>query len=193
MTDMPCAGFLCAGKTPFALSVSIHCAYKMMDMMKKAGFSVGACHTVVTEPFCSGKLETARKTLEHICCLCDVVITVGCDGFAVSDIMPDVSEELCEKNVPYFSAVLCGSAKTDDVMLAPSRAYAGIFGRTLVLNFPGNVKAGTALISSLMPAVGFAVYSLSGKSARNCAEFKKFLDSSLDFHEVFKKECIVNI
>ena len=208
MTDIPAAGFFCAGKTPLALSVSVHCAYKMMDILKSNGFGVGACHTEITEPFYPQILQRAQGTLTHICKCCDLVITVGCDGFSVSDIMPDITEKVCGKSASYFSSVLCGSKEmfvqenrnplriysSDNCgfQMFPSRATAGIFERTLVLNFPGNVYTCTRLLNALMPAVGFTVYNLSEKSARNSAEFKNFLNSSLDFHEVFKKECIVN-
>lgn len=193
MTDMPNAGFLCAGKTPLALSVSVHCAYKMMEVFRSSGFEICACHTVITEPYSTLVCESARKTLRHICSLCDVVITVGCDGFALSDIMPDITEAVCDRKVPYFSSVLCGLMKLDGVSYAPSRALSMLCGETLVMNFPSDAASAASLISALMPAVGFTVYSLSGKSAKNCAEFKNFLNSSLDFHEVFKKECIVNL
>lgn len=206
MTDMPKAGFLCAGKTPLALSCSVFCAYKIMDILKECGFAVGACHTEITEPFNKYTMERAKKTLEHICVCCELVITIGCDGFAVSDIMPDITEALCDRSVPYFGAVLCGArsilengrhnengGKKEGLIIAPSRATAGICGNSLVLNFPENAFAAVDLISLLIPAVGFTVYNLSGKSARNSDEFKKFLNSSLDFHEVFKKQCIVNL
>lgn len=200
MTDMPKAGFLCAGKTPLALSCSIFCAYKMMDILKEYGFATGACHTEITEPFTNAVTKRAEKTLEHICRCCELVITVGCDGFSVSDIMPDITEAVCEKKVAYFGAVLCGARAVincgSDTLnhnrTTPSRASAGICGNTLVLNFAENTTYSTALLSAILPAIGFAVYNLSGKSARNSAEFKNFLNSSLDFHEVFKKQYIVN-
>lgn len=192
MTDMPNAGFLCAGKTPLALSVSVHCAYKMMEVFRSSGFEICACHTIITEPYSTSVSEFAEKTLRHICSLCDVVITVGCDGFAISDIMPDITEAVCDRSVAYFTSVLCGIVKPDGVSYAPSRGTAMLCGSTLVMNFPADAANSAALISALMPAVGFTVYSFSGRSARNCAEFKNFLNNSLDFHEVFKKECIVN-
>lgn len=204
VTDMPKAGFLCAGKTPLALSGSVFCAYKMMDILNEYGFVTGACHTEITEPFTSTVTKRAQKTLEHICVCCELVITVGCDGFAVSDIMPDITEAVCKKKAAYFSTVLCGAKPIaapgvtaqqnpfQSSPLPPSRAVSGICGNTLVLNFPCNTSYSTSLLSALLPAIGFAVYNLTGKSARNNAEFKNFLNSSLDFHEVFKKKYIVN-
>lgn len=207
MTDIPMVGFFCAGKTPFALSCSVHCAYKMMELLVQNGYTAGAHHTIITEPVCNEIQKRAEGTLVHLCKCCDLVITVGCEGFAVSDIMPDITENVCKKSASYFSSVLCGARKAiqaeetstlriypsqcgEDIF--PSRATAGIYERTLVLNFSSNIRQSTAILGVLLPAIGFTVYNLSGKSARNSAEFKKFLNSSLDFHEVFKKECIVN-
>lgn len=209
MTDIPKAGFFCAGKTPLALSCSIRCAYKMMEVFKTGGFDIGACHTEITGPFSEILLRRAEKTLMHMCSCCDLVISVGCEGFSVSDIMPDITEKLCTKQVPYFTSVLCGSRKilknegsttariypeggNGEYIFCPSRACAGIYGKTLVMNFPSNLRVSTGLAETLLPAINFTVYNISGKSARSSYEFKNFVNSSLEFHEVFKKECIVN-
>ena len=113
MTDMPKAGFLCAGKTPLALACSIRCAYKMMEVLKECGFAIGACHTEITEPFSEHIILRAENTLRHICTCCELVVTVGCDGFSVSDIMPDITDRLCEKKISCFSSALCG---TNDIL-----------------------------------------------------------------------------
>lgn len=197
MTDIPMAGFLCSGKTPLALSVSVHCAYKMMDVLKENGFGIGACHTEITEPVTLGLIERATATLEHITGCCELVVTVGCDGFSVCDIMPDITEALCKKSATFFSSVLCGarelySNEPKSIVRAPSRATAGIAGHSLVLNFPSDIRVSETILKEIMPAVWFTVYNLSGKSASNFCEFKKFFNSSLEFNEVFKKEYIVN-
>ena len=169
----------------------------MMEILKENGFGIGACHTEITEPLSQKLVERAKGTLEHIAGCCELVITVGCDGFSVSDIMPDITEALCKKSATFFSSVLCGARElvVDSKyapMQIPSRASAGIFGQTLVLNFPSDVHFSETVLSEIMPAVWFTVYNISGKSASNFCEFKKFLNSSLDFNEVFKKEYIVN-
>ncbi len=197
MTDIPMAGFLCSGKTPLALSVSVHCAYKMMDILKENGFGIGACHTEITQPLSQKLIERATGTLEHIAGCCELVITVGCEGFSVSDIMPEITEALCKKSATFFSSVLCGAREINidrqyAKMQVPSRATAGIFGRSLVLNFPSDERFSETVLAAIMPAVWFTVYNISGKSASNFCEFKKFLNSSLEFNEVFKKEYIVN-
>ena len=203
MTDIPKAGFFCAGKTPLALSCAVRCAYKIMDVFKDGGFDTGAMHTEITEPYSESLMCRAEKTLVYMCNCCDLVITIGCDGFSLSDIMPDITEKLCTKKVPYFASVLCGSnklvlrvkenyGKKEEYIFCPSRASAGIFGSTLVMNFPSDICLSVCLAETLFPAIGFAVYNISGKSARNSYEFKNFVNSSLEFHEVFKKECIVN-
>lgn len=197
MTDIPMAGFLCSGKTPLALSVSVQCAYKMMDILKDNGFGIGACHTEITEPLSHKLLERATATLEHLAGCCELVITVGCDGFSVNDIMPDITDALCKKSSAFFTSVLCGARKTAtdrqySKINIPSRATAGICGQALVLNFSSDIRVSEIILSEIMPAVRFTVYNISGKSASSFCEFKKFLNSSLEFNEVFKKEYIVN-
>lgn len=203
MTDIPKAGFFCAGKTPFSLSCAIRCAYKMMEVLKNGGFDTGALHTEITEPYSESLMCRAEKTLLYMCNCCDLVITIGCDGFSLSDIMPDITEKLCAKKVSYFASVLCGSRRlvlngnetcggNGGYIFCPSRASSGICGSALVMNFPSDIGFSACIAEALLPAIGFVIYNITGKSARNSYEFKNFVNSSLEFHEVFKKECIVN-
>lgn len=111
MTEMPKVAFLSTGKTPLELSVSIHCTYKMMDAFANEGFGTGALYTEILNGVLEDKVKHACITLEHLCMNNDVVVTVGCEGFSEEDVIPDITEYMCEKKAVYFSNVLCGSQK----------------------------------------------------------------------------------
>lgn len=120
MTEMPKVAFLSTGKTPLELSVSIHCTYKMMDAFANEGFGTGALYTEILNGVLADKVKHACITLEHLCMNNDVVVTVGCEGFSEQDVIPDITEYMCEKKAVYFSNVLCGSQKVyyDDEKVA---------------------------------------------------------------------------
>ena len=109
MTEQPKAGFLCTGKTPLELSVSIHCANKMMSLLRDAGFAVGGCYTEILGGDCADKIERAGKTLEYLCRANELVLTLGCEGFAPGDVIPDITDLVCTGKASYFVNVLCGA------------------------------------------------------------------------------------
>lgn len=214
MTDMPKTGFLCAGKNALELSVSVHCAQKLMKELKNSGFSTGSCYTELWEKPTPERINRTAKNLSHLCITNDLVITVGCEGFASGDVIPDVTEAVCPKRAVYFSNVLCGSLKlrenaqpgeypdadidggkdvcAAEVEIPPSRAYAGICEATLVLNFSNDVYTAVRLMKALIPAIGFTVYNISGRSAASVIEFEKSLKTSPECKDFFKKRSVVN-
>lgn len=331
MTDKPKTGFLCTGKNPLELSVSVHCAYKLMDILKSAGFATGSCYTEIFSDTTQKIIKHAASTLSHLCISNDLVITVGCEGFASADIIPDITDAVCRKKVTYFSNVLCGSLKIyaqnnpdgsqnssseqklrlfpdDDDNCAlrknadsnyfedkhslcskldkalqkfsekitseqmpdqqtptpdkltynalskimnrsynnpshlnreqnqtlhskhffksgniyfpgvnpksdsfsspqnttppnesvsfletyPSRASAGISGNSLILNASNDVYTTLPLIKALLPAIIFAVYNISGKSASAALQCENSLKTSLNFKDFFKNQVVVN-
>lgn len=180
ITDVPRVGFLCFGRDSYSLSVSVRTANKLARIFGECGFANGACYTEISTEADLINYARAESLLSHICSCCEIALTVGGNGFSVCDIMPDITEKICRKAPELFSALLL------------PRGKAGIFANTLVLNLPNDLGHARKIIDNLMPAIHFAVYSLSGKSPASAVRFTNFLNSSLDFHEVFKKECIIN-
>ncbi len=109
MTAMPKVGFLCTGKNPLELAASIHCQTRMTPLLRENGFAVGGCYTELIECDSPEKIKRVGKTLEHLCHANDLVLTLGCEGFAAGDVIPDVTEVVCPTGVAYFTNLLCGS------------------------------------------------------------------------------------
>ena len=205
MTDIPKVGFLCAGKNPLSLSVSVHCTHKLTELFRENGFYSGGYYTVLTEPCTSLVTKRTTEKLLHLCNSCELVITVGCEGFGASDIIPDITEGICSKKTEYFTGILCGaksflsascvdteaSLNTPDSPL-PSRAFSGIREACMIINLSNDLYSATAIAASLMPAISFAVYNLSGKSASYTVMYERNLKSSPKIQEVLTKSVIVN-
>lgn len=93
---------------------------------------------------------------------CDLVLTTGGTGFSPTDVTPEATEAVFERRAPGLAEAMraASAAHTPHWML--SRAVAGIRGRTLIVNFPGNPKAIAETGASLAPALPHAIALLRG-------------------------------
>lgn len=111
MTDVPKFGFLCVGKNPLDLSVSVHASHKLAPLLRLAGFMPGGCYTEIIDiNNVNLSFERAAKTLKHLCLSNELVITVGNTGFSEYDIIPDITDVICKRKASYFTNILCGSS-----------------------------------------------------------------------------------
>jgi molybdenum cofactor synthesis domain-containing protein len=81
-----------------------------------------------------------RKALESNAAS-DFIFTTGGTGIGPRDITPDVTERFCDRALPGIAEVLRAESykQTRNAMI--SRAYAGLKGKCIVVNFPGSLKA----------------------------------------------------
>jgi len=106
------------------------------------------------------EIETALRYLAddfH----CPLIITTGGTGFAARDVTPEATRTVLEKELPGFGEIM----RTHSFELAPtsilSRATAGVRGRSLIINLPGNPKAIGQCLPPLLPAIREALRHLS--------------------------------
>ncbi|RCN49204.1 molybdenum cofactor synthesis domain protein [Ancylostoma caninum] len=71
----------------------------------------------------------------------DVIITTGGTGFAPRDVTPEATINVIERRCTGLEVALHTRSLAATPMAALSRAVAGILGHTLIVNFPGSVKA----------------------------------------------------
>lgn len=92
----------------------------------------------------------------------DLILTTGGTGFSPRDITPESTLSVIERNVPGIPEVLRqeGLKKTPHAML--SRAVAGIRGKTIIINLPGNPKAVKESLPVLLPVIPHAIKLLAG-------------------------------
>jgi len=85
----------------------------------------------------------------------DLVLTAGGTGFAPRDTTPEATRDVIEKEVPGIPEIMRVAtffSKTKNSIL--SRAIAGIRGKTLVINLPGNpngVRENLEVIMDILP------------------------------------------
>ena len=171
MKNIPNVGFICVGDTALELSGAICCAGKLMKIFKGSGYDIGGCYSCMCPSLQKSSLE---EKLEHMCEINQLVVTVGGEGWRKSDVVPELTEKICTKSAHYFSHLLScayasdkcdgtGALKAESIDFTySSRATAGFCGQALVLNLPSDPSYAVKRISSILPAVSFAVGAQSG-------------------------------
>lgn len=111
-------------------------------------------------------LETIAATLRDWCAAgLDLILTTGGTGFAPRDVTPEATRAVLEREAPGIAEALRAESLkvTRHAML--SRGVAGIRGRTLIINLPGNPKAIRENMDVLLPVLPHALELLAGSSS----------------------------
>ena len=92
----------------------------------------------------------------------DLVLTTGGTGLGPRDVTPEATASVCERQVPGLGEVMRaeGLKKTPNAIL--SRSYAGIRGKTLIINMPGSPKAVRESLEIILNVIPHAVKMMHG-------------------------------
>jgi molybdopterin adenylyltransferase len=90
------------------------------------------------------------------------IITTGGTGLGPRDITPEVTEQFCDRPVPGISEMLRAESLKETRNAALSRGYAGMKGRTLIVNIPGSVRGASFCAGLLAPLLEHAEGMISG-------------------------------
>ena len=106
-------------------------------------------------------IEAALKELadRENCCL---IVTTGGTGPAVRDVTPEATEAVCEKLMPGFGELMRKVSLEKVPTAILSRQTAGIRGKSLIINLPGQPKAIAECLDAVMPAVPYCIDLLEG-------------------------------
>jgi molybdopterin adenylyltransferase len=91
---------------------------------------------------------------------CALIITTGGTGISSRDVTPEATRAVLRRELPGFGEIM----RTETFRVAPtsilSRATAGVRGRSLIINLPGNPKAIGQCLPPLVPAIREALRHL---------------------------------
>ncbi|WP_066388387.1 molybdopterin adenylyltransferase [Helicobacter himalayensis] len=93
---------------------------------------------------------------------CDLLVTTGGTGPAPRDIIPEVTESLCEKMLPGFGELMRQVSLKYVPTAILSRQSAGTRGKTLILNLPGKPKSIRECLEAVFPAIPYCVDLIGG-------------------------------
>jgi molybdopterin adenylyltransferase len=96
---------------------------------------------------------------------CPLIITTGGTGFAERDVTPEATRAVLQKELPGFGEIMRAQSFAQAPTSILSRATAGIRGRSLIINLPGNPKAIAQCLPPLVPAIREALRHLREQPA----------------------------
>jgi len=92
----------------------------------------------------------------------DYILTTGGTGISPRDITPEVTASLCDKDLPGISEMLRLESYKETKNAVFSRGYSGIRGNTIIINFPGSVKAVSLCTRLILPLMEHGYNMLRG-------------------------------
>jgi molybdopterin adenylyltransferase len=94
---------------------------------------------------------------------CALVLTSGGTGFAPTDVTPEATRAVIEREAPGIGEAMRATARAHIENWMLSRGIGGIRGRTLIVNFPGNPNAIRETGGALAQALPHALALLAGE------------------------------
>lgn len=92
----------------------------------------------------------------------DFIITTGGTGIGPRDLTPEVTGEWFEKELPGIAEILRTESYRETPQAMLSRGRAGLKGKTIVINFPGSLKAVRLCTKIILPILSHAPEMLRG-------------------------------
>ncbi len=128
------------------------------ELLTEAGFVVDGS---VTVPADAAVIRNALNTA--VIGGVDLVVTIGGTGVTPRDVVPDVTAEILDRELPGVAQALRWSGMTAGVLEAVvSRGLVGVSGSTLVVNIAGSRAAIRDGLATLCPLAAYLVGELSG-------------------------------
>jgi len=91
-----------------------------------------------------------------------LVITTGGTGFGPRDVTPEATRTVIERKAPGLSEAMRVASATRNPLAWLSRGVAGLRGRTLIVNLPGNPEGAKECLEVLLPLLPHALEMIQG-------------------------------
>ncbi len=109
--------------------------------------------------------EAIRVRLTALCDdgSADVVLTVGGTGVRPTDVVPEMTREVADKEIPGIGEAMRRESlkKVQTAML--SRGTAAVRGRTLIVNLPGSPRGARENLSVVLPVLEHTIEKIQGR------------------------------
>ncbi len=94
--------------------------------------------------------QTLRELSEAGCAL---IVTTGGTGPSARDVTPEATRAVIEKELPGFGEIMRARSYAATPTAILSRATAGLRGKSLIVNLPGNPRAVAECLPLVLPAI----------------------------------------
>lgn len=99
----------------------------------------------------------------------DLIVTTGGTGVGPRDVTPEATRAVIEKDLPGFAEAMRMEGLKHTPRAMGSRAIAGIYKQTLIINLPGSPKGVAENLSVVLPVIPHTVDIIRG-AAVECAK-----------------------
>jgi len=94
---------------------------------------------------------------------CELVLSTGGTGFAPTDITPEATRAIIQREAPGIPEAMRGASREHTRHWMLSRAVAGIRGPSLIINFPGSPESITQAGEGIEQALPHALELIAGR------------------------------
>ena len=131
---------------------------RLKRVLEEAGFVVRETALVpdVVEAIQARLIDFADR------CQLPLVITTGGTGVGPRDVTPEATRGVIEREVPGFPEAMRAVTARQNPLAWLSRAMAGLRGRTLIINLPGNPEGAKECLEALLPLLPHAFEMING-------------------------------
>jgi molybdopterin adenylyltransferase len=93
---------------------------------------------------------------------CELVLTTGGTGLSPSDVTPEATLAVIEREIPGISEAMRAASRAHTPYWMLSRAAAGVCGSSLMINFPGSPRSIEQIGEVLRPVLAHALGLIAG-------------------------------
>ena len=117
---------------------------------------------LITPFFCeysviADEYDLICQILKDMSARCDLLLTTGGTGPALRDVTPEATQAVCEKMLPGFGELMRQTSLRYVPTAILSRQSAGIRGKCLIINLPGQPKAIKECLEPVFAAVPYCL------------------------------------
>ncbi|HWC31546.1 MAG TPA: MogA/MoaB family molybdenum cofactor biosynthesis protein [Actinomycetota bacterium] len=126
--------------------------------LSDAGFDVVRTETV------SDDRDAISSALRELAEAAGLVVTTGGTGLAPSDVTPEATRDVIEREVPGLAEAMRSAGRASVPTADLSRGLAGTVGSTLVVNVPGSERGAVESLGAVLEALPHALDVLAGET-----------------------------
>ena len=136
-------------------------AERIRPLLQAAGHALATVRVVADEQ------DAIEGTLRELASGHAVVLTSGGTGLAARDVTVEATRAVLDREIPGLGEAMRAKSLLATPTAMLSRATAGTFGSTLIVNLPGSPKGAAECLAVVLPVVPHAARLLAG-SVKDC-------------------------
>ena len=118
---------------------------------------------VVSYEIVPDERDIISQTLRSFADKANLILTTGGTGVSPRDVTPEATRDVIERELPGFSEVMRAESFKVTPRSIGSRAVAGMYKDTLIINLPGSPKAVSECLGVVLDAIPHVIEVAKGK------------------------------